>query len=56
VLRLRQLRRHVQCDQNGASNLCDLLAHLRVQQVKFHQREYRVQQHLLQQGLHLAVA
>jgi hypothetical protein len=41
---------------NGANNPCDLLGHQREQPVRYHQREYRVLQHLLQQVLHLEVA
>jgi hypothetical protein len=52
---LQQFRphQHVLYDQRGASNPCDLLEHLRAQQVKFHQREYRALQHLLQRVQHL---
>ena len=38
------------------SNPYGQLAHQRVQQVIFHQREYRERQHLLQLGLHLVAA
>jgi hypothetical protein len=50
---LQQFRphQHVLYDQRGVGNPCDLLEHQRVQQVKFHQREYHVLQHLLQQVL-----
>jgi hypothetical protein len=44
---------HVLCDQRGVGNPCDLLEHQRGLQVKYHQREYRVLQHLLLQGLRL---
>jgi hypothetical protein len=38
-------------DLNGVGNPCDLVEDQREQQVRFHRREYRVLQHLLQRGL-----
>jgi hypothetical protein len=48
-----QPHQHVLYDQRGAGNPCDLLVHQRAQQVKFHQREYHVLQHLLLLTPHL---
>jgi hypothetical protein len=44
---------HALCGLNGGGNPCDLVEHQHAQQVRFHQREYRVLQHLLQRVLHL---
>jgi aldehyde dehydrogenase (NAD+) len=49
-------RAWVQYDPIGVNNLCDPFVHQHVQQVRFHQRGYRVQQHLLQQERHSEVA
>jgi hypothetical protein len=43
----------VQYDLRGVGNPCDPLVHQHAQQVKFHQREYRELQHLLQLAQHL---
>jgi hypothetical protein len=42
-------------DLNGASNPCDLVEDQREQQVRFHQRGFRVLQHLLQRELNSLV-
>jgi hypothetical protein len=56
VLPPRQPRQREQYGRIGVSNPYGQLVHQRVLQVKYHQREYRERQHLLQLGLHLAVA
>jgi hypothetical protein len=52
-LQRHPIHQHGLCGLNGGGNPCDLEEHRRVQQVRFHQREFRVLQHLLQQGLRL---
>jgi hypothetical protein len=45
------IRQRELCDPNGASNPCDLVEDQRELPVRFHQREYRGLQHLLQREL-----
>jgi hypothetical protein len=52
-LPLRLIHRRGPYGLSGVDNPCDLAEHQRAQQVRFHQRGFRVPQHLLQLELHL---